>query len=308
MAQPADNVDADFADLEIGHAVTVKGGCLKKEELLETRRTRCGKTFVKLDKTAPWLSRVVTGKAPCGRPLSRTHIIEFMRAQLHKSQIADEAPAATDDPGDPMAAMDYDDMERASAVAEPALATPRKHRKRTRRYRVEAEQIVSMALPADILDGFADIHGDGGRRVTLLACAKHIWLHVDDLAWVIRVMRHQYSTGGIPPLSKADVGNTEHQRNVWWGFRDSAWLCRAKYAGRTYVKTLGVTRRAKRDRSEYEATKNNAYAAICEWQRRVEAGDDPGTGVTIVQSDPSADEVSEPAADAEASQCVTPPR
>ena len=188
MAQPADNVDADFADLEIGHAVTVKGGCLKKEELLETRRTRCGKTFVKLDKTAPWLSRVVTGKAPCGRPLSRTNIIEFMRAQLHKSQIADEAPAATDDPGDPMAAMDYDDMEHASAVAEPALATPRKHRKRARRRRVEEEQIVSMAFPADILDGSTDIHGDGGRRVTLLACAKHIWLHVDDVAWVIQVI------------------------------------------------------------------------------------------------------------------------
>ena len=109
-------------------------------------------------------------------------------------------------------------------------------------------------------------------------------------------------------MSKGDVGNTSDQRNVWWGFRDSAWLCRAKYAGRTYVKTLGVTRLAKRDRSEYEATKNNAYVAICEWQRRVEAGDDPGTGVTIVQSDPSADEVSEPAADVEASQCVTPPR
>ena len=308
MAQPADNVDADFADLEIGHAVTVKGGCMKKEELLETRRTRCGNTFVKLDKTAPWLSRVVTGKAPCGRPLSRTHIIEFMRAQLHKSQIADEAPAATENPDDPMAATDYADMEHASAVAEPALATPHNHRKRTRRLRVEAEQIVSMAFPADILDGLADIHGDGGRRVTLLACAKHIWLHVDDLAWVIRAIRHQYSTGGIPPLSKGDAGNTTDQRNVWWGFRDSAWLCRAKYAGRTYVKTLAVARRAKRARSEYEATKNNVYVAICEWQRRVEAGDDPGTGVTIVQSDPSADEVSESAADAEASQCVTPPR
>ena len=308
MAQPADNVDADFADLEIGHAVTVKGGCLKKEELLETRRTRCGNTFVKLDKTAPWLSRVVTGKAPCGRPLSRTNIIEFMRAQLHKSQIADEAPAATDDPGDPMAAMDYDDMEHASAVAEPALATPRKHRKRTRRLRVEAEQIVSMAFPADILDGFADIHGDGGRRGHTVVMRKSYmagrWRccmgHTSHAPPVL----HRRN----PPLSKGDVGNTSDQRNVWWGFRDSAWLCRAKYAGRTYVKTLGVTRRAKRDRSEYEATKNNAYVAICEWQRRVEAGDDPGTGVTIVQSDPSADEVSEPAADAEASQCVNPPR
>ena len=199
MAQPADNADVDFAGVEIGDAVTVKGGCVKTEELVETRRTRCGNTFVKLDKTAPWLSRVVTGKAPCGRPLSRTNIIEFMRAQLHKSQIADEAPAATDDPGDPMAAMDYDEMEHASAVVEPALATPQKHRKRTRRLRVEAEQIVSMAFPADILDGFADIHGDGGRRATLLSCANHAWLDIGDAAWVIRVMHHQYSTGGIPP-------------------------------------------------------------------------------------------------------------
>ena len=71
---------------------------------------------------------------------------------MHKSHIADEGPAATDDQDDPMAAMDYDDMEHASAVAEPALATPQKHRKRTRRLRVEAEQIVSMAFPADILE------------------------------------------------------------------------------------------------------------------------------------------------------------
>ena len=173
-----------------------------------------------------------------------------MRPQLRKIQLAGEAPAATDDPGDPMSAMDYDDMEHASAVAEPALATPHKHRKRTRRLRVEAEQIVSMAFPADILDGFADIHGDGGRRVTRLSCANHRWQDVGDLAWVVRVMRHQYSTGGIPPLSKGDVGNTSDHHNVWWGFRDSAWLCRAKYAGRTYVKTLGVTRRAQHNRSE----------------------------------------------------------
>ena len=109
-------------------------------------------------------------------------------------------------------------------------------------------------------------------------------------------------------MSKGDVGNTAEQRNVWWSFRDSAWLCRAKYAGRTYVKTVGITRRVKRDHTEYETAKNDAYDAICEWQRRVEAGDDPGTGVTIVQSDPSADEVSEPVADAEASQCLTPPQ
>ena len=303
--------DADFADLKIGQAVTVEGGCLKKAELLETRRTRCGKTFVKLEKTAPWLSRVVTGKAPCGRPLSRTNIIEFMRAQLQKCErdpLSIHEPAATDDPDDPMAAMDYDDMEHASAVAEPALATPRKHRKRARRRRVEEEQIVSMAFPADILDGSTDIHGDGGRRVTLLACAKHIWLHVDDVAWVIQVIRHQYSTGGIPPVPKDDVGTTSEQRGVWWCYRDSAWQCRAKYAGRCYHKTLCVNKRAMHGHSEYEATRQDAYVAICEWQRRVEAGDDPGTGVTIVQSDHRTDENSEPAADAEASQCLTPPR
>ena len=100
-------------------------------------------------------------------------------------------------------------------------------------------------------------------------------------------------------MSKGDVDNTADQRNVWWGFRDSAWLRRAKFAGQTYVKTLGVTRRAKRDRAEYEATKTKAYADICEWQRRVEGGGDPGTGVTIVQSDLRADQVSQSAIDDE---------
>ena len=131
-----------------------------------------------------------------------------------------------------------------------------------------------------------------------MSCAKHIWLHVDDVAWVIRVMRHQYLTA---EERKGEVGNPAEERNVRWGSRDSAWLCRAKHEGRTYLKSLYVTRRARRACSEYEATKDDAYVAICEWQRRVETGDDPGTGVTIVPSDPSADEVSESAADAEAS-------
>ena len=85
MAQPTDNVDVDFADLEIGHAVTVKGGCLKKEELLETRRTRCGNTFVKLDKTAPWLSRVVTGKAPL-----RQAAVAHKHYRVHEGTTAQE--------------------------------------------------------------------------------------------------------------------------------------------------------------------------------------------------------------------------
>ena len=77
--------DADFADLKIGHAVTVQGGCLKKEELLETRRTRCGKTFVKLDKTAPWLSRVVTGEGPL-----RQAAIAHTHYRVHEGTTAQE--------------------------------------------------------------------------------------------------------------------------------------------------------------------------------------------------------------------------
>ena len=106
------------------------------------------------------------------------------------------------------------------------------------------------------MDGFADIHGDGGRRAALLSCAYQKWLDVGDVAWVIRVMRHQYLKARIRPLSNSGVGNTSGEHNVWWGIRDSAWVCRAKCNDRAYVKTLCVTRRAKRERSQYEDTKN----------------------------------------------------
>ena len=144
---------------------------------------------------------------------------------------------------------------------------------------------------------------------------SHCWHAQSIYGWTLAMLHGSYESCATstpqaesPPVSKGDVGHTSDQRNVWWGFRDSAWLCRATYAGRTYVKSLSVMLLCRRDCSEYEATKNNAYVAICEWQRRVEAGDDPGTGVTIVQSDPSAVEVSETAVDAEASQFLTPPR
>ena len=286
-------MDAKFAPVEIGEAVTLRGGCLAKAEILETRQTHCGKTFVKIEKTAPWLARAVTGKPHSGRPLSRTNIIEAMRAKLHTGTIPAEAPASADAPDDPMAAMDYEDMADASAVAEPNLESPPKQRKRLRRLRVEAEQLVSMAIATESWGGVAGIHGSEERRVTLLACARHLWLHVDDLAWFINAMRHQYSTGGVPPVQKDATGHTADQRNVWWSFRDSAWVCRAKHEGRTYVKTICVTRLAKRGHDGYELTKTNAYDALCDWQRHVEAGGEPGEGAIPMDAD-------EAGADAEA--------
>eukprot|EP00974_Lingulodinium_polyedra_P052309 5032159-Lingulodinium_polyedra.AAC.1 len=64
-------------------------------------------------------------------------------------------------------------MAHASAVAEAIPATPPKQRERMRRLRVEAEQLVSLEVPTESCGGLDDIHGSGGRRVALLACAKH---------------------------------------------------------------------------------------------------------------------------------------
>ena len=94
-------------------------------------------------------------------------------------------------------------------------------------------------------------------------------------------------------MRKDATGHTADQRNVWWSFRDSAWVCRAKHEGRTYVKTICVTRLAKRGHDGYELTKTNAYDALCDWQRHVEAGGEPGEGAIPMDAD-------EAGADAEA--------
>ena len=159
----------------------LEGGCLAKAEILETRQTHCGKTFVKIEKTAPWLARAVTGKPHSGRPLSRTHIIEAMRAKLHTGTIPAEAPASADAPDDPMAAMDYEDMADASAVAEPNLVSPPKQRKRLRRLRVEAEQLVSMAIATESWGGWpaSTVVGNGGshcwRVRGISGCTSMTW-------------------------------------------------------------------------------------------------------------------------------------
>ena len=175
-------MDAKFAPVVIGEAVTLRGGCLSKAEILETRQTHCGKTFVKIEKTAPWLARAVTGKPHSGRPLSRTNIIEAMRAKLHTGTIPAEAPASADAPDDPMAAMDYEDMADASAVAEPNLESPPKQRKRLRRLRVEAEQLVSMAIATESWGGewpASTVVGNGGshcwRVRSISGWASKLW-------------------------------------------------------------------------------------------------------------------------------------
>ena len=86
-------------------------------------------------------------------------------------------------------------------------------------------------------------------------------------------------------MRKDATGHTADQRNVWWSFRDSAWVCRAKHEGRTYVKTICVTRLAKRGHDGYELTKTNAYDALCDWQRHVEAGGEPGEGAIPMDAD-----------------------
>ena len=140
-----------------------------------------------------------------------------------------------------------------------------------------------------------DLNG-GQRRGTLLARAKHIWLHVDDLAWFIKVMRHQYNTGGVPPVPMGEASTFANPHNhISWSFRDSAWVCRAKYDGRTYVKTLAIARRAKHGHNENEAggdpgarrriMKEVTLGALCEWQRLVEAGGDPGVDAMLADAD-----------------------
>ena len=77
-------------------------------------------------------------------------------------------------------------------------------------------------------------------------------------------------------------------------FRDAAWVCRAKHAGRTYVKTICV------GRDSYHAITIDAYDALCDWQQHVEAGGDHGAGAIPDEAESSLVNSDEPNADAEA--------
>jgi hypothetical protein len=271
-------VSSDFNAVSIGQAVTVSGGLLKKEEMVESRKTRCGRTFVKIDKSAVWLSKAITGSPPCGRPLMRTNIIETMKGKLHRMPSPESMLGAEVE--DPMLDMVYDDMPPVL----PCVETPQKPLKRKRRYKVqhsvEREEVIAMVME-DIYSS-----GDGVKEtVTLLACAKNIWLEDKALPWFMKAMHYQYTTGSVPQVVKDhEMGGTAPQQNVWWNFRDDAWCCRAKHLGdgKYYSKTLGLAHRHKRSKEPdetYATIKDKAYNALCKWQASIMAGGDPTEAV-----------------------------
>jgi hypothetical protein len=188
-------VSSNDLAVNIGQAVAVCGGLLKKQEMVESRKTRCGKTFVKIEKNAVWLSKAITGHAPCGgRPLVRTNIMETMKGKLHSMPSPESMLGALRTP-------------RGRPLRWPR---PKKTLKRQRRYKVhhsvEREQVIAMVME--------DIYGSGDgvkETVMLLACAKNIWLEDKALPWFLKAMHYQYTTGCVPQVLKENVGRTAPQ-------------------------------------------------------------------------------------------------
>ena len=175
-----------FKKIEFKEAMILNEGYLTKPEVVEVRKSRRGATFVKLGKRLSWLARAITGKPPSGRPLTRTSVLEVMRAKLHQGFSASEEQLAVA-ADDPMQELNYDN---SPAVA---TGTPMKTRKRQRRYRVQAEDVMKLDMPTYGAEG-----GSATRQVTCLAAATHVWLEIGDMEWFLQAMHHQYTNGGVP--------------------------------------------------------------------------------------------------------------
>ena len=173
---------------------------------------RLADVFVKLDKSFEWMVKAVGGPKAQRGFLSRTTLVETLRAHMLRDSIAPppSAVANGDDP-DPMAALCNVDGE---------MDTPQPKRKYTRKRK-------GMVMEVDMPQCEPTRHPncDSRKKVRLLGLSTNqVWLSLADVPWLLQWLVDAVSTSGVPVLHDAALtANSPAVAgvNFKWDFEDS---------------------------------------------------------------------------------------
>ena len=173
---------------------------------------RLADVFVKLDKSFEWMVKAVGGPKAQRGFLSRTTLVETLRAHMLRDSIAPppSAVANGDDP-DPMAAL---------CNVEGEMDTPKKKRRYTRKRK-------GMVMEVDMPQCEPTRHPncDSRKKVRLLGLSTNqVWLSLADVPWLLQWLVDAVSTSGVPVLHDAALtANSPAVAgvNFKWDFEDS---------------------------------------------------------------------------------------
>ena len=162
---------------------------------------------MRLKKDEKWVTHAVCGpmNRQCG--LRRTKMVEDLitaaLAAAEGDEAVDEAAVAIDDaprPHDPMVDFSYGDDDSPPQEAGDSDKTSKKKTRTPRRY---SNKAVTVEMP----DKCREKHPNstGVRQVACYVekqgCGKWaVWISVDDLPWLVRLMHDQFCLGGVSLL------------------------------------------------------------------------------------------------------------
>jgi len=259
----------------------VDGGCLPKPQHV-AMHTFEGQHFVKVVKSEYWLCVAASGKHRDKKPLSRTDLIEKLCASV-AAETSSESPSPSRSGG---VRNGMDGLGLDEPVAAGTSPQTSKHRSRVSRASYSGQRaceakrqqhIVTVAAPGNTSDELV-------KHVRCLAFPPKglknqrdcIFLHIDDLPWLIESLAGQVARGGVDYDPEAS-----QLRKPYWSNRDGAWICRAMSPnGELMRKSCSVpvfvtdrhgARRALSS-AEYAQVRDDMLAEIQEWQKEVELG------------------------------------
>ena len=247
--------------------------------------------FVRLKKGEKLFIHAVCGPMDRQRGLKRTKMVEDLMdaaiAAVEGDEAVDEAAVAIDDaprPHDPMVDFSFGDDDSPPQEVGDSDKTPKK--------KTPPRRSANMAVAVEMPDQCREMYptSTGVRQVACYVenpgkrngrSASKVWISVDDLPWLVRLMHDQFCLGGVPLLPEqcsddsqtlAMAGGEESaaaELEISWDFVASAWVAAGRQLKLDEVSpreaaALGVDEAAWRDLS-YAGKKELAYKSLRHW-------------------------------------------
>jgi len=182
-----------FRPVELPRALSFKGGMSTRTWPLETKdviHNAQTMSFVKVDKRAEWLGKVVAG--PKGQ---KGEIFEELRAKLveavassHGINLDADSPPSEDEPrpNDPMNALE--------AVEGPAQKKQRGYQSKRMK-----DHVTGVTMLEEEPLAHPGCHAT--REVLLYATSTNtLWIAAEHIPWFVTWVAHEYRSGGVAPV------------------------------------------------------------------------------------------------------------
>ena len=175
---------------------------------------RLSDVFVKIDKNAEWMIKAVGGMKAQRGFLSRTKLVEDLKAHMLRLGASTPPPSAVADvdDADPMSALDGGECNMDTAKPKPT-----KYSRKRKGMVVEID--MSQCEPS------RHPHCDSRKKVRVLGVSTNqVWLALSDVPWLIQWLVDAVSTSGVPMLHDdvlAANSDAVAGVNFKWDFLDS---------------------------------------------------------------------------------------